>query len=301
MKCNACLTVIDEFFEGDLDERASGEVAAHIAACAQCTNALEDLQREQEIYSRYLREVEATPAVWPGISAGITREKLARASGFLASWRGWLPGRFVRHRWNPVLTAVSIVMVLGIALVLAQYISRGVIGPTQNIARQNTEGSERPPMNDIGTTANQASNPGETQPGKQQPLSGDKQQRQQQSAYMKRPSRRYLDRSVRLDRDTVAQSATQVRAQDAASKQIVIEAEKQYLNAIAVLSREFENRRTKLSPQRVATLNQALSAIDRTIADTSRAAREQSNNSLTVHYMLSAYTNKIELLREAVF
>jgi len=80
-----------------------------------------------------------------------------------------------------------------------------------------------------------------------------------------------------------------------------MEAERGYLNAIAVLSREFENRRTKLSPQRLATLNQALSAIDQTIADTSLVAHRQSNDSLAVHYMLLAYTNKIDLLREAVF
>lgn len=301
MNCDTCLTVLDQFFEGDLDDRIAGEVAAHIAACTHCTNALDDLQREQEMYSRYLREVEATPAVWSGISAGIAKEKLNRAGGLFPSWRGWLSAESVRLRWSPVLTAATVVLMLGLALVLAPYLNRRRSGPAPDLAKQNSGVTQPRPRNDSDMNANRSNNSKGTAPEDQRPPSSDQHQRPQEFASVIPPGRGYAERSARLKKAAVAQSATQGRVQDPASKQIVIEAEKEYLNAIAVLSREFKNRRTKLSPQRLDTLNQALSVIDQTIADTSRAARRQSNDSLAVHYMLAAYTNKIDLLREAVF
>jgi hypothetical protein len=299
MNCDTCLTVIDRFFEGDLDDRVAGEVAAHVASCARCTTAVDDLQREQEMYSRYLLEVEATPAVWSGISAGIAKQKLNRAGGLLPSLRGWVSGQFVHLRWSPVVTAVSIVLMLGLVLVLAQYLNRRASERSPDVAKQN-ELSQRQPANDSVKNANLPSNPRGTVAENQPSPIGDQAARPPQFSSGKRPAGHSAERSTRPDTAAVAQS-TEIRAGDAGSRQIVMEAERGYLNAIAVLSREFENRRTKLSPQRLATLNQALSAIDQTIADTSLVAHRQSNDSLAVHYMLLAYTNKIDLLREAVF
>jgi hypothetical protein len=299
MKCKECIAVIDEFFEGDLDERAAGEITAHIASCADCANAFAELQREQEIYSHYLLNIEATPAVWSGVSAGIAKEKSVLSIGFLPSFGRRLAGAFTRFRFNPLLAAATIVMMLGITFVLVQFLDSRPFGPTQDFARQDTKAGERQPVNNSGTTANTASNPIEFSYGSQRTRAGDRQQSLQRPAFLKRAGRRYSASPARLDRDVVARSNPEGPEQNPAAEQIVIAAEKEYLRAIAVLTRELESRRPQLSQQKLATLEQALSVIDQTIADTRFAARQHAKDSLTVHYMLSAYTDKIDLLREA--
>lgn len=300
MKCTECLTAIDEFFEGDLEERASGEIAAHIAACADCANALEDLQREQEIYSRYLLDVEATPAVWAGISAGIEKEKSRHASGFLPSFRRQLSGAFARPGQSPLLGAASVVMMFAVAMVLVQYLNRGSLGPTPDLAQRNTKAVEGQP-NTSGMASNPVSNATGSSPSNQRPGAGNQEQERQGPTSVKQTPRSYVKRPARLDRDTVAQSSREPTEPTSTSEQIVIDAEQKYQEAIAVLSGELEDRRSQLSQQKLATLKEALSVVDQTIADTSRAARQNSKDCLTVRYMLSAYTAKIDLLREATF
>lgn len=298
MKCEACLPVIDQFFEGDLDERASGEISAHIASCVVCTNAFEELQREQEIYSRYLLDIEPTPAVWAGVSAGIAKEKSALSGGFLHSFRHRLSGAFTRPRLSPLLAAAAVVMMLGIAFVLVRYLNRNPSGPTPEFARQDAESGERQPMNNFGTNANRPGNP--TGPVRDNPraMERDQQESLRGAASVKRPQRSYVKgTATRDDRGAIAQSTPKAGA----SAQIVIDAEKKYREAVAVLARDLERRRSHLSPQKLATVEQALSIIDQTIARTSRAAREHPTDPLTARYMLAAYTEKIDLLREATF
>jgi hypothetical protein len=301
MKCKECLAVIDEFFEGDLDERASGEITAHIASCADCANAFEELQREQEIYSHYLLNIEATPAIWSGISAGIAKRKSVVSIGFLPSFGRLLSGTFTKSRFSPLLAAATIVMMLGITFLLVQFLDPRPSGPTQDFARQDTKAGERQPVNNSGTTANTASNPIGSPYGTQRTGAGARQQSLKQPASLKRAGRRYSASPARLDRDVVSKSKLEGPEQNPAAEQIVIAAEKEYLGAIAVLTRELESRRPQLSQQKLATLEQALSVIDQTIADTRFALRQHAKDSLTVHYMLSAYTDKIDLLREATF
>ena len=80
--------------------------------------------------------------------------------------------------------------------------------------------------------------------------------------------------------------------------QVARRAEQQYLSAIETLSREFERRRAVISPALLSPLETALAEVDRNIAATRRAAREQPGDPVAVHYLAIAYEKKIELLRE---
>lgn len=74
MRCEECIPLIEEYFDGEVDERTNALIGAHMAACADCAAALDALSFEQEIYSRYDRELEVTPALWARVSAEIARE-----------------------------------------------------------------------------------------------------------------------------------------------------------------------------------------------------------------------------------
>ena len=79
MKCEECLPLIEEYVDGELDEREAARLESHLKACAMCAEELEALSREQEIYSRYQRDLEVTPAQWNILRARIEQEKEALA------------------------------------------------------------------------------------------------------------------------------------------------------------------------------------------------------------------------------
>lgn len=80
--------------------------------------------------------------------------------------------------------------------------------------------------------------------------------------------------------------------------QLVRDAEKKYLAAIAMLSRDVARRKSDLDPKTRMKLEQALHSIDRTIAATRRVVRENPNDPVAANYMLSAYARKVDALRE---
>src|SRR5688500_13977183 len=75
MRCEDCLPVIEEYFDGEVEETTAARMGAHLAACATCAAALDALSFEQEIYARYDRGgLEVTPDLWSRVSAEIARD-----------------------------------------------------------------------------------------------------------------------------------------------------------------------------------------------------------------------------------
>src|SRR2546423_6221113 len=93
MKCQEVSVVLEEYFDGELEERQRAETAAHLAACATCAVAYDELQREQDLLMRYERDVEVTPELWLGVQARIASEQQAEAMRvavpFIARVRRW--------------------------------------------------------------------------------------------------------------------------------------------------------------------------------------------------------------------
>ncbi|HVI72422.1 MAG TPA: hypothetical protein VM656_13175, partial [Pyrinomonadaceae bacterium] len=80
--------------------------------------------------------------------------------------------------------------------------------------------------------------------------------------------------------------------------QVAREAEQQYLFAIEILSRDIKRRRAVISPALLSQLETALAEVDRNIAVTRNAAREQPRDPVAVQYLAVAYEQKVDLLRE---
>jgi hypothetical protein len=116
MKCEECTPLIEEYVDGELGAREAERLTAHLALCAQCAQEADALRSEQEIYARYQREVEVTPALWQAVRAQIEEEKKARPSNIVAGWRGWLAETFgTRARLRPAFTMALVLLALGIA------------------------------------------------------------------------------------------------------------------------------------------------------------------------------------------
>jgi hypothetical protein len=76
MRCEDCLPLIEEYFDGEVEGRTGEMMGAHLASCATCAAALDALSFEQEVYARYDRGLEVSPALWARVSAEIAREPL---------------------------------------------------------------------------------------------------------------------------------------------------------------------------------------------------------------------------------
>ena len=72
MKCEECLPLLEEFADGEVDRQTGDLMGAHMAACAECAEAFDALRAEQEMYLRYDRELEVSPALWEAV-----RERVA--------------------------------------------------------------------------------------------------------------------------------------------------------------------------------------------------------------------------------
>src|SRR5215210_103660 len=74
MRCEDCLPLIEEYFDGEVKGQTAEAISAHLSACADCSAALDALSFEQEIYARYDRGgLEVTPDLWARVSAEIAR------------------------------------------------------------------------------------------------------------------------------------------------------------------------------------------------------------------------------------
>jgi anti-sigma factor RsiW len=74
MKCDECLPILEEYFDGELDQHLNETISAHLAACAECVCAFNALGDEQEMYALYQRDVEVTPALWQSVRARIEEQ-----------------------------------------------------------------------------------------------------------------------------------------------------------------------------------------------------------------------------------
>src|SRR5690348_7698186 len=67
MKCEVCQEALEEYLDGELSERESREIVAHVAVCPSCAAESAALSAEQELFSRYDRELAVPPLMWKQI------------------------------------------------------------------------------------------------------------------------------------------------------------------------------------------------------------------------------------------
>lgn len=117
MKCDDCLNLLEVYLDGEAGERNSEHVQEHLMKCANCTSALEALTAENELFARYDRELEISPAVWNGIAAQIAADGNGAAKSKF-SFAEWFAGLFAMPAFRFAMPAVAfalIAIVVGVA------------------------------------------------------------------------------------------------------------------------------------------------------------------------------------------
>lgn len=294
MKCEECQEVIEEYFDGELGERASVDVRAHIMNCEACARSLEALKDEQSTYALYCRDLEVRPELWAGVAARIRQEEPARGAPFLVRWSRQLAELFGTPRLSPALTFALLVLAVGATAGLMKFMqSRSA--SVQPVAQKQPDNSTTSPqkLSDDGSNS-PANATGDKESGAVENDSDELAQASEKSGERLQPALR-LGREVESKRTA---ERTTGFAGEGSSDQLVREAEQKYMAAIALLARDARRRRTLLEPDVRARFEQTLAAVDRAIGETRRAARQQPDDPVAVQYMLAAYAKKVEILRE---
>jgi hypothetical protein len=293
MKCEDCQEVIEEYFDKELDERASVEVRAHLMNCEACARVFEVLNDEQNVYALYEREVEVSPALWTGIAARIAEEERARKGSLITRWRRQLREIFAAPRLSPALTFALLILSVGTTAGLMKYMqSRSA--SNQPVAQKQPESAQPAPPKVVDQ-------PADNRGGKEADAvdSVDEEFARQNEKSDDRlaapPAYRAADR---FENKRPAIAGTAGFPYEESPDQLVREAEQKYRAAIALLARDAKSRRTLLEPDVRERFEQTLAAVDRTISETRRAARRQPDDPVAVQYMLAAYAKKVEVLRE---
>lgn len=325
MKCEECLPLLEEVADGELDAGAAARVEAHLEDCAACAREHRKLEAERAVFLAY--ECDAAPAegFWGDVLAKIeaetnARTSSARASSLPARVRARLAaarGAFAAPRLSPALTAALLLFAVASTVALMKYAAPREASP----ARETAEATAPRKADEGAPPSSSSSNQGGTvAPGG--PARGDDERAVDENEEGGRDGdkdeknvvregrgdnvasrRRVSERSARVNRAGGGEASETPRTaaasrQESAPDRLVREAEGKYLAAIRLLSRDVGSRRARLDDDTRARFERTLAAVDRTIADTRRAAREHPRDPVAVQYMLTAYAKKVEVLRE---
>ncbi|HEY6333892.1 MAG TPA: zf-HC2 domain-containing protein [Blastocatellia bacterium] len=282
MRCEDALSFIEEYVDGELDERSARALTAHMASCESCHQAYEELKREQEIYSRYHRDIDTgvSQALWAGVYSRIQAEKVAKSNGPVSRFYQRLALVFSGPRLSPAWAVMMVVLAVALTVLTMEYLRREDRRPAQQLAGGSS--NQVQPVPSPVTQPSQVPAPG-VSPGTVA---------QTQEAPIG-PERAHKPETVRAVKPMAEKAPSK-----ASPEEVVREAEEKQLAAIAMLSREIDRRRSDLDPGVVAKFQVALTAIDRTIAETRQAVHQHPGDPVAAQYMLAAYAEKIEVLKE---
>jgi len=110
MKCEVCLTLLERYVDGELVEADSAAIGPHLITCESCAEAFDSLLAEQEIYSRYDRELSPSPALWNAIAAQTVNAVIAVEPRSKFNLREWFAINV--QSWG-FASAVAVVAVAG--------------------------------------------------------------------------------------------------------------------------------------------------------------------------------------------
>lgn len=275
MKCEECQTLIEDYVDGVLNEKAGELVGTHIAGCARCASFREALISEQAIYARYERDVEVTPMMWSSIEALIRQEQAAQPNvqkaGLISRLRERMVGMFAAPRLSPALAFAIVLVAIAVTVIVMTRLNPGA----REVAKQDSNVAV--PQSGGG---NGNSNPAPAP----EAGGGDVATIAEPSVPKNTPVKAPVPRKT---------SAAAV----ATPTQLVREAEQKYVTAIAMLSRDVNRKRSQLDPIMLARFDSALGDIDRTISETRRVVRDNPEDPIALQYLLAAYSKKVDVLR----
>jgi hypothetical protein len=280
MKCEESLILLEEYFDGELDDETAGMVSAHVASCLVCKAEVQQLSFEDRVYQKYERGVEPSAELWAGVRARIAEEAPLPHSSV---WERWQLGisNLLSVRFNLAFSAALVFSAVIGTVAVMKYLDKGQTpGPVALVPDKPAE-----------TKPTIVIDPKPPTPAATSALAG--------VASKGRELRRSITR-VR-PASAMAVKPDGLNENSAGSKtpsQLVRAAEQNYLSAIAMLTRDVKQRPAQIDTETRAKLDGALASIDRTILATRKAVRKNPNDPMAVQYMLTAYARKVDVLKE---
>jgi Putative zinc-finger len=159
MKCDDCVNLLETYLDGEATERESDQIQTHLATCSMCSNQFEALTAESEMFARYDREMEISPALWNGVAARIALEDRQAESKSRTGLGGWIAGLFAMPSFRfamPAMALVLIALLIGLAYwrIKPQQPARGNdVAIAQNPPPSKTTASTQVKPADEGTSA----------------------------------------------------------------------------------------------------------------------------------------------------
>lgn len=278
MKCAECESLVQEYFDGELDQPIAKAVLVHLDNCSSCGALLEQLLSEHRTYQRYDRELEVSQALWVK-----TRAQLAAESDrqeLTPSRRSQIEfSRLVSLRFSMAASAALVALAVIVTVAVMKYLNTPPPSPQIALSSEPSPATNRP-----------------TEETKviPEPLKGKE--------VVGRDKDSEIEKQTGSGPGTLLVRRSSSTAKDAREPktpvQLVREAEKKYLSAIALLTRDAQQRQSQFDPETRGKLDEALAAIDRTILSTRKAVQRNPNDPLAVQYMLAAYGKKVDVLKE---
>ncbi len=308
MNCRDCELILEEYMDGELAARDAGETEAHLASCESCAEAYDALVSEQNLYAAYERPVEVSPRLWAGVESRINARTTEGEAGLLQKLSAWFAPLLTAPRFSPALTAALVLVAVALTVGVMK-LTGSHTQPASEIARNdqrnvNKNAKPAPPTNVAATPQPTQVTPANANPpddngGKPEP--GGTAEPKSSPEPRKSPSNEQRNRTVPVLKDggQLQRAKNQIaRPGQQTPEQLVAEAEQRYIAAINLLQKDVAKKRTGLDPQTAARFDESLAAVDRSIAETRRAVKQNAGDPIAAQYMLSAYAKKVEVLRE---
>jgi Putative zinc-finger len=118
MKCEVCLEQLEEYFDGELAEVEASQVGEHLITCSACAGEFATLTAEQELFTRYDREIEVSPGLWNSIAERSVPAAVSSGNGFLT----WFAGLFAVRSLSfaGAVAVVLLAILIGVAYVVTR-------------------------------------------------------------------------------------------------------------------------------------------------------------------------------------
>jgi hypothetical protein len=278
---------MDQLIEGELEDSLGRDATAHMAMCGPCAQLYANLRSEQELFKKYLLEVEPTPALWANLRLELEKEKVIRASRPQFRLQRWFAIVLGRLNVTPQMATALVLITIGLAIGIMVW--RTTIDTSKHQAQNPGVGGQ--PSSEV----NREDTHRDSDISDHQVAANDNEKKIQSFSTEggKKGSGIHVSTVGGAGRRKFGRSPAVLTVD-----QVALRAEQQYLSAIKILSRDMKRRRALISPALLSHLETALAEVDRNIAATRKVARRQPRDPVAVQYLASAYENKVDLLRE---
>lgn len=276
MNCEKWLPRIEEYVDGELDESSVKRLRSHLALCPHCSNEYKQLRKEQELYQSYVRDVDVTPALWATVQARIQQDG---AGPTILDRLRRLGSAFTSGpRLSPVYAMLLVIMAVAVTVI---------------VMRRSANHGDRGDLVANGT-------PMPTPSATSTPLPGGQVVPSPKPESPARDNDTVKDQLAKNDIKRPEKPAAKPAAKPApiTAEQAIREAEQKYVAAIAILSRDANKHRSELDPAVAAKFEATLASLDFTIKETRRAVHEHPGDPVAAQYMMAAYSEKLDVLRE---